>query len=185
MALATLTELKAYLSITDSTKDVVLQLLLDAADATVETYCGRDFEADATDRTEIVDGKAQRSILLRKYPIVSLTKVERNAGTLDVPVWETVPASSYRVDSSVGAIDFLCATSRGLNEYRATYKGGYAAVPSDVKVAVIKIAAANYARRGADGVNSETVNGDSISFDKSAIPMDVETVLSNYRRPHV
>lgn len=58
-------------------------------------------------------------------------------------------------------------------------------MPADLKIAVIKIASANFNRRTSDGIKSETVNGDRIDFELSEIPGDVVSILNNYRRPYV
>jgi Phage gp6-like head-tail connector protein len=99
--IVSLSEFKTYLGITDNSQDSLLQLLLDSAQSSVESFTGRKFEADLTDITEIFDGNAQKEIFLNKYPIISLTSVDYNAGDTSIADWQEVVNTGYSIKSNI------------------------------------------------------------------------------------
>lgn len=183
--LATLSELKSYLNITDTDSDTLLTMLLSSADSSIKTRTGRELELDGANRVEVMDGRGQPNLFLEKYPVATFVSLEKNTGTIPVPVWEVIPTTSYAVRNATGIISFTGSEYRGINRLRATYTAGYATIPGDLKLACIKIAASAYNRRNSDGIKSETVNGDRLDFDASELPKDVEDIIDNYRRPYV
>lgn len=90
MALATLAALRTALGIspTDVSQDVRLQQFLDAADAAVKEYCGRDFESTsypgAASRgrgdSGYYDGTGRPELLLRQTPVTAVSAVYLDAG---------------------------------------------------------------------------------------------------------
>lgn len=184
--LATLSELKSYLGITDNSQDTLLTIFLNSAIGTVEASTGRSLELDATDRTEILDGKGH-ALFLSKYPVSTFMKLENNTGTANVPAWADVSLDGYFVEKPTGIVD-VSPSFRGFGEYRATYRGGYAIGSnehSELKLCVLRIASARYLRKGSDNVRSESVNGDSLTYEASDVSQETETILNRYRRPYV
>ena len=74
MALFTLAEVKTYLNISDTSEDYYLQTLVDMVDAYVKKYTMRDLE-ETTYTKELYDGPGTNSLVLRNYPIISVTEV--------------------------------------------------------------------------------------------------------------
>jgi hypothetical protein len=60
-------------SITDSSQDALLTVLVTAVSDEIEKYCRRDFTAKAYD--ELYSGNGDRRLLLRQYPIQSVQSV--------------------------------------------------------------------------------------------------------------
>ena len=118
--LATLSELKSYLGITDNSQDALLTIFLNSAIGTVEASTGRSLELDTTDRVEIIDGKGH-ALFLSKYPVATFVKLENNTGTANTPVWAEV-SDGYFVEKPTGIVD-VSTSIRGFGEYRATYRG--------------------------------------------------------------
>jgi hypothetical protein len=54
MAYVTLAEIKAYLSITDTSRDTILQRAVDAASASIDRACGRTFALDVAASARVV-----------------------------------------------------------------------------------------------------------------------------------
>src|SRR5262249_22521642 len=60
-------------TITDSSQDALLTVLVTAVSDQIEKYCRRDFTAKAYD--ELYSGNGDRRLLLRQYPIQSVQSV--------------------------------------------------------------------------------------------------------------
>lgn len=183
--LVTLATLKSYLWITWTESDAILQILLDSAESTIKTRTWREFELDTSDRTEILNGNAQLELIVQKYPIVTLVSVSKNTGTISSPVWEVIDPDYYSAEKNIGVINLLSPSCRGFENYRVIYRGGYATIPWDLQLACMKMAGSSFNRIWTDGIKSETVNWDRIEFENSELPHEVETTISNYRRPYV
>ena len=90
MALATLAALRTALGIgpTDVSQDIRLQQFLDAAEAAVKEYCGRDFESTsypgAASRgrgdSGYYDGSGRPELLLRQTPVTAVSAVYLDGG---------------------------------------------------------------------------------------------------------
>jgi len=156
-----------------------LTILLDSANDFVESYVSRELESDT--RTEYHDGNAQREVMLDVYPATSITSFEKNVGTLDAPVWEAVPASTYKLSPKDGKVFLLGYSYRGFQNYKIVYVGGYATMPGDLRLATLKLAGSYWNKRTSDGIKKEGVAGDSLEFDTSEVSSDVMIILNSYR----
>ena len=145
----TLEQLKQYLGVCN--QDVLLQILVDSANQIIKSYTGRKFEYSTY--TEYVDGNAQQELLLENYPVGTLTKIERNVGTLDVPVWEVISASTYKLSPNIGKIFFVCPLIRGFQNYKISYTAGFATPPGDLVLAGLKIASRYFNSRTSDEIS--------------------------------
>jgi len=177
--IATLTQFKLYLGITTADTDALLQLFLDWANKMVETFLGREIAAQ--DYTPIVDWNWQLFLVVWWYPINTISKIERNTGDVETPVWEELDKTSYSFNTKIGRINFFSPLLRWFQNYKLTYNGWYSTIPADLVLAVCKLWSKSYNTRNSDWVSAESVAGDSISFDVSQIPNDILAILSNYR----
>lgn len=177
--IATLDQLKLYLWISWSTQDSLLTLFLNWANDIVETYIGRKIE-DA-DYTQIIDGNGQLFYVVENYPINTITSVSRNIWTIASPIREVIDSNSYSFIAKTGVVNFLSPLNRGFKNYKIIYNAWYATIPNDLIIAVCKLAGKYFNTRTSDWVSSESVIGDSISYDTAEIPNDILVILSNYR----
>ena len=175
----TLSEFKAYLWITDSSQDTLLDILLNSANDFVESYIGRQI-AEAT-YTEYKDGDGQRIILLDNYPVNTITSFQVNKGTIETPDFEEIDANSYKLSPKIWQLFLTFYKRRGFQNYKIDYNAWYDPIPWDLKLATLKLAAWYYNKRTSDWVKSESVAGDSIGFDTTEISNDVLVILNNYR----
>jgi hypothetical protein len=132
-------ELANYMEVDEFNEESPEQAILDAANQFVETYCGREFAADSVNRIEFVDiiDCYTNRIRVKKPPIISLTSLQQG---LTSPT--LVDATSYYVDKESGVIKkILGYFIEGVAVYKITYKGGYTAIPNDLKLVVKRIAA--------------------------------------------
>lgn len=73
MALTTLSQIKAFLNVTNSSIDVWLDALRIAAERAIKTYCNQEFESQTV--TEFQNGTGKREIVLRQVPVLSVTNL--------------------------------------------------------------------------------------------------------------
>lgn len=69
---------------------------------------------------------------------------------------------------------------RGFQNIKISYTYGYSQVPFDLKLAGLQLASMYYNQKDASGIASESVGGDSITFDKVDVPASVASVIANY-----
>ena len=175
----TLAELKAYLWITDTTQDTLLNILLSSANDFIENYIGRKIWVD--DYTEYKDGDWQRVILLDNYPANTITSFQVNNWTIETPIFEDIDPNSYKLSPNLWQVFLTFYKRRGFQNYKIVYNAWYSTIPWDLKLAALKLAAWYYNKRTSDWIKSESVAWDSIWFDTTEISNDVLIILNNYR----
>lgn len=175
--LASLDDFKTYLGISWTDQDDLLTLLLVSASSTIEWYIWRNVEAD--DYTELIDWVAQPSYVLKQYPVNSVTSLEVNEWDLDTAVRTALDADQYDVDTDDWVIRFTSYMQRWFSNYKVVYNAGYATVPQDLQLACMQIAAWMYNTRQSNGISSESVAWDSISYD-TEIKDSTFTILNRY-----
>lgn len=174
-----LSELKNYLNITTTDNDWILNILLDCANDYVVWFLGRSL--NASEYTEYQNGDGQRDFILSNYPVNTLTGIYRNIGDNETEDWEEVDPTKYKLEAKTGKIFLNFYKARGFQNYKIVYNAGYETIPGDLKLATLKIAGGYYNKRNTDWISSESVAGDSISFNVNDIGGDVLNILNNYR----
>lgn len=127
---AGLDEFKAQLDRPDYSDDKELRLYLEAATNHVEYLVG---PLTPTTVTERVTGYG--SLVLSRYPVLSVTGISAVAGGVVSPV--PVPGSGY-THSEMGGIQF--SEYAYANEFEITYEVGRTSIPADIKLAGLIIA---------------------------------------------
>ena len=121
---------------------VYLAALIEAASNLAINYCKRDI-LSATFTDEEYDGERTKSLVLREFPIISLTSVKtvESDGTES-----TCLGAQFRINHELGEIKPIpdctcdyCYFPAGFQNLKVTYVAGYAAVPEDVQEAVAQI----------------------------------------------
>lgn len=186
----TLASLKAVLGIptADTTRDVALQLIVDATNARVLAELGlTSVSVTAYEDRIDVDDDTTAILLLRRIPLVAITQVTEFGVVLD--------PSLYRADLEAGAVRLLghrfwgCGRDSVVVSYTAGWSGSpdaglaYAAM-------LIAVFAANTASRA--GLDSETIGQYSYRLSGGAsasageggfgIPPEAERILASWRR---
>lgn len=188
MALASYTfvtvdDVKSYLDETSSTWNTVIESLINQFTQYAMNYCGgRSFIVTAEDVVEYFDGAGQQNLWLKHWPIVSVSDIAYASGDFNARTWTLYSAATdFIVDSTLGIIRHIGLPS-GYQNIRVRYKGGYAnaaAVPNDLKLAVIKGVADEFNKRKSQGISNESVGGGSISWKAQEA---LNPLLDNYRR---
>jgi len=193
-ALCTVAEAKLYLRIpvANVNEDEFLAQIIDSCTARIERALG-DRRIKADDYTEDRDGTGTKFLLLRQYPIISVTAVYldqlRNFGeTNRVADGIIIPSDEPGkltfgpgVPLTTGLA--LATFPKGTRNVRIVYRAGYETIPDDLRLACQKFVAVefNRSREGADGVLSETFGGRTISWI-NGVPEDIVQLLRPFQR---
>jgi hypothetical protein len=130
MAIASLSELKTYLGITDSDSDAKLTIILDGVCSAVEQYLNRTY----TERT--ITGERHEggtvAVIVKHYPITTITQI------VDKTDDSVVTATLYEADLATGMIYLVSNDNWGVGTRRwsVDYKV-LETVPNGVKQAAL------------------------------------------------
>lgn len=144
--LTTLANLKQYLDIdTDqTTDDTFLQNLITRISDDMERYCQRTF--NASDLTEYYKGSGTRILLLRNYPVNSVTSIHDDT-ELEFGADTAIDSDDIKISDAVNGTIILnegIFTESEKENIKVVYNAGYSTIPSDLEQACIKMCAAEY-----------------------------------------
>ena len=164
--LVTLSELKAYLKITTDEEDERLELIRSAAEDAVKRYCGRSIEY--AQYTEVVEC-SRGMCWLRETPVESV---------LSVTTLEGEELTVLFVNKAIGVVEL----AQNYSGYASVeYTGGYITIPSDIKMAVLRLSEHLYSKPA--GVTSESIGELKAGYE--SFPQDVLRLLDVCRRVRV
>ena len=168
MSLVTNANYLYYLGVDQSTTITnTLTPLISAVEKRVKEYLNRDIEITAyTD--ELYDGNGTSKLVLRQFPIVSVSAIKRYDGIAsgNVETWTTlvehtdydrliIPKEAYSVILDNGAFD------KGIQNYKITYIAGFGtvgtgstltnAIPDDIQNACKELLKITYANSPISG----------------------------------
>ncbi len=136
--LITLDYTKTVLRISTTTYDALLTALIAGVSQAIKTYCRRDLVS--TEYVELYDGTGSHSLVLRRFPIISLTSVvidanSSGATTLTSDGFVLRPATGeilFKPDATpaVGVL-FPCGTAN----IQVDYTAGLDPIPDDLQMA--------------------------------------------------
>lgn len=196
-ALTTVDKVNASLGFTtgdDATRDQLIANMIAAQTDYIEGYCGgRRFEA--TDYTEIVDARPGNYVFGSQRPWNSLTKVEYRTGQPSNPTWVTYYVDGYLPYLGSGMIRFFSKFVPFPQAFRLTYNAGYLidwtnendptlhTLPHDLSQVATELTSILYNQRLAQGIVSETTEGQSVSYgtDRQKLDNNHDQVLNKYK----
>lgn len=168
-----LSDLKAWLGITEADDDNLLLAAIMAASGSIEDFCQRDFISAA--RTEIVYGNGSAYLYPRNTPIASVASVTMEDGT----------ALAFQAEQS--RIRLTARQSPDQAPITVVYTAGYAqaALPEPVKLAVKMTAQAIYDSPAHDqNVMAENLGGFAATFQPGGAGF-IPTAAQNLLRPYI
>jgi uncharacterized phiE125 gp8 family phage protein len=184
MGLITLSDLKTYLEITDTTFDTILNDLIEAVSEEFETYTSRKF-IQATYTDEYFDGDGTRILWLPNWPIISVTSVVENDVTLTEGNEEDYIV--YKEEGYLWRVGTVWA--EGVKNIKITYTAGYlqSDIPKDLVLAVKKQVAFEWQKQKSKrwGEQARTFPDGSITFIISELLPDVQDILNRYKRMRI
>jgi len=181
--LATLADVKSYLSISDTTQDTLLTSLLTSADAFVKSFTGRDFEQKTY--THLFNWKWENKLILKQYPVISLTSFKYNTGSFSVPNYVSFYIDTYKVDPEVWQIWTMFNIPKWIQNIQVIYSAWYVNIPEEIKQAVIKLTATYFNWSKTDWLVSESIDWASLTYEKNSIPTDILLILNRYKNVQV
>ena len=191
MAYTTVSALKTYLGVVGNTDDALLTALIARAQAIVDAYCGRTFEA-AQDSTRKLDAKLSVSLdkrtLYVERDLCAITSIANGDGV-------SVGAAEY-VTEPRWETPFYGVTLKRESDIRWTWddtpedaitvvgRWAYSATaPADIVQATERLAAYLYRQKDnmSDLDRAVAVSGNMTVLPQS-LPRDVQLILQPYRR---
>jgi len=161
-----LTTVKAWLNKTDTTRDDVLQALMDRAQEAVERYTDWYFGAPR-DTSEIVNGNGRPRMWLKQYPVDGAVVAYEREGVgyawvaIDTDLWE------------VNGREVLAAGvfTAGLRNFRFDYQEGFDTMPGEIEQLLLDMVKQKWNEGTRVGVVSETLGRYSYSLgDLESMP---------------
>lgn len=189
MAYTTVSLLKTYLGATTSNDDTLLTALIARAQAIIDAYCQRTFEASAnTSKTFDADRDTDGAWLYLDEDLASINTVTNGDG--DVLTASTEYMTEPRNRTPYFAIKLI--SQSGLSwtwttapENAITISGKWAystSAPDDIVHATLRLAAYLYRQRDNAADLDRPVYVGNATILPSQLPSDIKTILAPYRR---
>jgi len=182
MPFTTVASIKTNFNMTLSTHDTLLGNLITQKEKQIKVFCGRDFEQttyNSNDENSLYDGDGTDTLLLRQFPIVSVTSLfddpDRSYGASS-----QISSSDYMIYANEGKIvlDGLTFT-RGRQNIKVVYSAGYSTIPEDLKSACEMLVFADYIEHIAQ-VN--TAVSDEIIYKPDKLRAEAWKIIELYKR---
>ncbi len=175
--LTTLSNVKDYMQITDTSSDTVLTRLISAFSQWFLSKVNRGSLLQ-TSYTEQRNGQGGDSITTIYWPIQSITSV-----TVD---GNAIPASDGIIPGYVNDSFTIWLKGyrfcRGRGNVQIVYSAGYPTVPLDIEQAVIDQVAFTLRRQPNLGSTSQSMNGiTTVAFSQAELAPGVKAVIDSYK----
>lgn len=168
--LTTLAAVKAHENITGTERDALISKLITEVSMGIDNYCNRPLMSAA--RTDVRNGHGGNTMLLRDFPVSSVSSVVIDGRTIPSSAWSLV-------DRSV-VLDGYTFT-RGRLNVRIDYVAGYATPPADIELSCIETILMCMKRFSHMDVSSKSLAGETVSFIVTDLPPSAKQRLNNYR----
>jgi len=186
MAYAELYEVKQYLGIGDEDgDDGLLSEIIARAQAFIEAYTGRVFEAVTATKYFSTDSIEGRYLRLWGYDLLTVTTLTNGDNT-------EIAAANYRLEPRNETPKWQIRLDENTNwemtnsdsEVSIAGTWGYTAtVPADINHACVRLVAFLYRQKDTSAdIDRPLVTGDGVTIMPSGLPQDVKSILDSYRR---
>lgn len=133
-AFTTLDEVKTFLGIAGTADDDLLEALIDNASSFIDNDCRRRLKATDYDSAVTADqencwydGDASRILILRQYPVNSVSSLVVSGATIDAAsVTDYYGSTGYVIYQSRGHLFYGSGFAAGIKNVRVSYNAGYA-----------------------------------------------------------
>lgn len=188
MAYTDVEALKAYLGIDGSEDDALLDSLIGRAQAAIETYCGRKFEASAS-TTKYYDVTGSRTLFLDDDLLTLTTLTNGDDEEIASTEYQLLPLNEtpkYAIRLKQGSTYNWESDSEGNTEgvIEVTGTWGWStAAPNDIIHATVRLAGYFYKQKDAQVFDTEAIPDAGVIMVPKGIPVDVRIILDRYREP--
>lgn len=183
-ALTTKTKVKTFLGITTVTDDSLIEMICDWVTVWIENQCGERRFLDTTYTDEVYGTHwGQVDVMLNNFPITDTEPfvAEYQAGSISSPNWIAYDVDDYLVYPKQGIVHFFSIFDDVAQAIRFTYSAGYDSIPPDLEMLATELVSKIYKLRCAQGVESQSVEGFSLNFNKDLTP-EQKATLAKYQR---
>lgn len=173
MDLTTLANVKAYLKIDQSqtSDDATLLSLIAACSEAIENHCERKF-GQQTFTNEEYNGTGSKYILLRQFPIKSITSVSVD-GVL-------IESNEYKVNKLNGTLIRVSSIwPKGDINVTVTYESGFLEIPAPVELACKHYVKSFFQ---SDVASFSTTFSEGFVFRADALPAQVKSLVAPYKK---
>lgn len=139
-------DVKDWLGVTDSSKDVILMGLIETATQAIEDFIGYPVLAGV--RTETINGAGQDTMPLSNIPITAISSLTINDST--VPARASTSGSGYTFDKDFVYLDDY-VFEKGRRNVAVSYTSGYETVPPAIKQVALELIQSYFGSQGRDG----------------------------------
>ncbi len=168
-------KVKNYLGISDILNDALFDDLCAGISRFITDFIDRDIEKGTT--TEYFDGR--ETVIVKNYPIISVTSIRHNVGTQAEPNWYMIDPINYVVYKFEGKIVIAGGLVRGLQNIEIVYEAGYLVIPEDIEMVATQLVAKMFETRKAQGKLKEALGGAQIDW-KNELTIEQKNILSSY-----
>ncbi len=172
---------KEHLQVGATGENTKIQDCIDAAEMSIENWCGLYMRVPAVAVVEYFDGGSDR-FYLRYRPVAAITTLENvDAGTVEI-------ATTYRLYGDTGIVrSYLGGEyTESPRRWKITYTAGYAlvtAVPLDIRQLILGLTKMYFENR--EDFSTERLGDYSYAIGSEALPTGVRLLLERYRRREV
>lgn len=168
--------------------DALIERLITAASKFVCNHVGRS-SFEVTEYTDDYDSGGGDYLLLRHFPVVSVTSAAFANQTITQVATGNPPASGLRLEPALpgGGQQRLTIFGqrfpRGRGTVRVTYMAGYTETPYDVEQAVIELVGERFRTKERIGQISKSIgNGETVTFSVKSLNDWTRDALQSYKR---
>jgi hypothetical protein len=181
--LTTLSRVKEYLRIADTSEDVILARWVTSESKAFEQRTSRIIASTAFQETQ--DGDGGTRLLLRHYPVASSPELTVQVDGVAIPKRPDASSAGWVLsDATLGILDLVgYEFTVGTQNVTVEYTAGYDPVPADVDECVIEMVALRRIDRDVRSVVLQSVAGEMVDFRGiSGMVANIERTVDRYRR---
>ena len=142
--LITLEDYKEIEGLQSPKDDLRLEQLIDSVSQLVKTYCGNSIvDHYSTNKVEEFNiDWLTHVVQLTESPVNAIVSVEKRDSV--TASYTTVPTTDYYLDKTTDSVLYVTGSTyknwpRGAGAVKVTYKAGYSACPTDLRLAVVDL----------------------------------------------
>mgnify|MGYP000879352831 CR=1 FL=1 len=187
-------DVKEYLNISSATYDALFEKLVYGVSEYLQSYLGGRSLEEA-EYTEYYDGDGSNLLLLRQFPVASVTSLSYKSGTNTSPIWNLIDPNNYNVDTRSGIIK-NAPLPGGTQNIKVVYTAGYKidfpnryttanhTLPHDLWMIATQLVAKVFDTRFSQGKINESVEGQSVNWTFS-LTDEMKSSLSRYSQGRI
>lgn len=197
--LVTLDYVKTYLGLEagETNADPVLKLLITAASDRFVALTNNPIVS--AQYTEVTNGNGGRMYVPKRYPVLSVSALTIDGNA--IPAIQSLGDTGYVViDDTIQLIGYVFTSSRstvyysvwptfsysfGTGNVSLTYTAGYETIPAAVTHAVCEMVGLQWKGRDRIGLMSQSIGGETLSFQTLTLPESIDSIIRNFRRPRI